>query len=79
MVGTTNGRNEFGNLDNARVDAFFAEIIEVCRKHGLSIGHEDGHGGFEVHRFDDRYSRWMDDASVMFFDIDSVPSFGGPS
>jgi hypothetical protein len=28
--------------------AFLLEIIEVCKKHNLSIGHEDGHGAFLI-------------------------------
>lgn len=36
-------------IDNPRVDAFLEDVIAVCRKHSLSIGHEDGHGSFLVH------------------------------
>ena len=44
---TTKGRN----IENAKIDAFLAEVIEVSKKHGLSIGHEDSHGSFLVHKF----------------------------
>jgi hypothetical protein len=29
-------------------DAFIDEVIAVCRKHGFSLGHEDGHGAFLI-------------------------------
>ena len=31
-----------------KVDAFIQEVLEVCRKHGLSIAHEDHQGGFII-------------------------------
>lgn len=49
---------------NARIDAFLAEIVEVCRKHGLSLSHEDRHGCFEVERLDDDFIEWLNDARV---------------
>lgn len=30
------------------IDAFLADIEEVCKKHNLDIGHEDGHGAFKI-------------------------------
>lgn len=30
------------------IDAFLADIAEVCKKHNLDIGHEDAHGAFEI-------------------------------
>jgi hypothetical protein len=43
-----------------KVDAFLAEIEEVCRKHGMSIGHEDSHGAFIVYdEFNEDVMRWM--------------------
>lgn len=32
----------------AQADACIAEVIQVLRKHGFALGHEDGHGGFEI-------------------------------
>ncbi len=32
------------------LDKFLEEIVSVCKKHGLWISHEDGHGAFEVVR-----------------------------
>ena len=47
------------------VDAFLADIEAVCRKHGLSIGHEDGHGSFIVGPFDQGEVEWLLGAQVV--------------
>lgn len=39
------------NIETTEIDDFIAEILEVCKKHGLSISHEDGHGAFEIERY----------------------------
>lgn len=44
------------------VDAFLAELVEVCRKHGFSLGHEDNHGAFLVEKFDVGNLEWLLDA-----------------
>lgn len=41
------------------IDAFLAEIQAVCVRHGLSLGHEDGQGAFEVHAYDGRLAEWL--------------------
>jgi hypothetical protein len=51
------------------VDAFLAEVIEVCKKHNMSIGHEDGQGAFQVSEFDEEYADWLLDASVLISDL----------
>lgn len=51
------------SVENAKIDAFLIEVVDVCRRHGFSIGHEDGHGSFLVERFDDSYSDWLMDAA----------------
>lgn len=51
------------DIENEKVDAFLLEVIEVCKKHGLSISHEDNHGGFEVELFDPANIEWLMDAS----------------
>lgn len=48
---------------NPKIDAFIEEIISVCKKHGMSISHEDGHGGFEIEEYDDDLSDWLRNAS----------------
>lgn len=37
-----------GEIENPKIDAFLEEIMEVCKRHGLAISHEDAHGGFEI-------------------------------
>lgn len=51
-------------VENPKVDAFLAEILDVCRRHGLSISHEDSHGGFLVTPFDESTAAWLNDASI---------------
>lgn len=34
-----------------RIEAFLDEIEQVCRKHGMTISHEDPHGNFEIEDF----------------------------
>lgn len=48
------------------VDAFIRDITEVCRKHGLTLSHEDGHGAFEVERYDQHTIEWLNNAHVNF-------------
>lgn len=50
--------------DNAKIDAFIDEITAVCKKHGLSISHEDHHGSFVIESYDDDNIQWLDNASV---------------
>lgn len=45
-----------------KVKAFLSEIEEVCKRHGLSISHEDGHGSFIIEKFDPYNISWLNDA-----------------
>lgn len=50
------------NVANDKVDTFIEEILEVCKKHGLHISHEDTHGAFVITNDDesgDYYQRWL--------------------
>lgn len=49
--------------ENEKIDAFLAEVIEVSKKHGLSIGHEDNHGGFLVQKYSQDNADWLLQAS----------------
>lgn len=40
-------------------EKFFDEIVSVCKKYGLSISHEDGHGAFEIEPFDENNIDWL--------------------
>ena len=55
-------RNE--NAEDAAVDAFLIELVEVCRRHRMTLGHEDDHGAFEVRSFDEANIKWMLDAQI---------------
>ena len=46
------------------IDCFLRDIISVCKQHGYSIGHEDRHGGFAISRYNDAYSRWLQNAQI---------------
>lgn len=48
---------------SAELSAFFTEIEEVCRKHNLSISHEDGHGSFIVEVYEQENLRWLANAN----------------
>ena len=40
-------------------DAFLDEIEAVCKKHGLSISHQDFQGAFIIEPFDPRNMEWL--------------------
>lgn len=49
-----------------KVDAFLVEIEAVSRRHGMSIGHEDGHGAFQIHtEVNEDSLRWLMAAHVV--------------
>jgi hypothetical protein len=41
---------------------FFKEIDEVCRKHDLSISHEDYQGAFIIEKYSKHNIEWLKDA-----------------
>lgn len=44
---------------------FFDEIEAVCKKHNISIGHEDSHGSFIIYQeFDESIVEWLRGASL---------------
>lgn len=48
----------------AQVHAFLVEIESVCRKHALSIAHEDHHGAFEIEEFSEDHMAWLHAAHI---------------
>ncbi len=46
-------------IETPEVDALLVEVAAVCKRHGLSIGHEDTHGSFTVTDYDDEYEAWL--------------------
>ena len=53
-----------GNEQMPNVDAFLEEVIEVCKKHRMSIAHEDTHGGFVVRPYTEWITGWFLEAST---------------
>lgn len=41
------------------MQAFLREVMEVCRKHGFYIDHDDGEGGIKVHLLTEKNLRWL--------------------
>ena len=44
------------------VEAFLNELEAVCKRHGMGISHEDGHGSFLVVDYDDDQLGGAEDA-----------------
>lgn len=48
------------DVDAPDIDAFLNDLLDVCRKHNMGLGHEDQHGAFEVCRgFDESLAEWL--------------------
>ncbi len=56
-------QSRYGNDRSKKVRDFLKEVIDLCRKHNLSISHEDQHGGFEIEDYDDCFTGWFSQAS----------------
>lgn len=52
------------DVEDSKVDAFVSELVEVCRKHSYSLGHEDRYGAFIVEDFDPQGLGWLQSAMV---------------
>ena len=48
----------------SKVEAFLQEVVEVCKKHGMAIGHQDSQGAFVVEAFTQESVEWLLDAVV---------------
>lgn len=57
------------NERSERVRVFLEEIADVCRRHRLSISHEDGHGAFIVETLKQDNIDWLNHAAE---DIDET-------
>lgn len=49
-------------VETPSIDAYLEELIEVGRKHGFSLSHEDSQGGFLVKKNDPNLEEWLRDA-----------------
>ena len=69
-------------VEMPKVDTFLEEVLTVCRKHGMSIAHEDTHGGFVIHPYTDWITDWFRGASTVGFgegvteEVEPVPEVG---
>lgn len=45
--------------ENTKVDAFLEDIKQVCKKHGMSISHEDCQGAFEIENYSELCMEWL--------------------
>lgn len=45
--------------ENEKIDAFLKDVIDICKKHGLAISHEDKQGSFEVVKLPDGDLEWL--------------------
>ncbi len=45
---------------------FIEEILSVCKKHRVSISHEDSHGSFIIEKYNEDRSDWLRDAYTEF-------------
>lgn len=53
-------KGQLGNFgENPAIDAFMDEIEAVCRKHRMSISHEDQHGAFEIVEYSQDCMEWL--------------------
>lgn len=50
------GKNDYRDLPS---EGFFEAIEAVCREYGLSIAHEDIHGGFVIEPFGTFNILWL--------------------
>ena len=48
--------------ETPEIELFIEEIKKVYVKHGLSLAHEDCHGGFIVEKISDNNLEWLDAA-----------------
>lgn len=51
-------------LTNDQAKAFLLDLIEVYKRHGLSLAHEDSHGAFLVERYSEINAEWLLEAFI---------------
>ena len=51
-----------------RAEIFLKEIAQVCRKHKLSISHEDCHGAFKIEKYNKGDMDWLIGAGEDWYD-----------
>lgn len=46
-------------IEDVSIDKFISEIALVCKKHNMTISHEDGHGAFVIEKYDQENIDWL--------------------
>jgi hypothetical protein len=59
MAGKRLHWNGYDHIKAPEIDRFIDEVVEVCRRHGLSISHEDHHGAFEITEISETKIEWL--------------------
>jgi len=49
-------------IHTEKVQRFLNDIVEVYKKHGLALGHEDSQGAFIVEEYDEEFVKWLFEA-----------------
>ena len=55
-------QNDIHDITEEKKEDFLKEIEEVCKKHNLSISHEDSQGAFEIEKYHQQNIEWLKDA-----------------
>lgn len=50
------------------MEDFLNDIKMICKKHNLSIAHEDYHGAFLIEEYDEDNVEWLFDANKCYKD-----------
>ena len=45
--------SELGKYAEVNTEDFYNDLINLCKKYGISISHQDGHGAFILEEYDD--------------------------
>ncbi len=61
--GNPTGPDQPGGAEEQK-KAFIDDILEVYKKHNLSIAHDSGAGAFIITDIDDRLVNWMKNAEL---------------
>ncbi|NCU28734.1 MAG: hypothetical protein EOM85_03650 [Candidatus Moranbacteria bacterium] len=55
-----------------KIEKFFIEYEELCRKYGISLSHEDCCGSFIVEEFSTDNISWVKDACIKVDNVNGV-------
>ena len=55
-----------------RMTQFLEDIKTVCKKHNLSISHEDYHGAFFIEEYNEDNIKWLFNASKNYRDVEII-------